>query len=327
MDLSSHVAELSFQYSAQRYGVGYNLIDVECNIEKNGSAIVKRTVEVRAHSQLSDLDTFLLIPRDSSSANESWAVGFSSIKSLTDGRIVTPGKVEEEFGRLSVTFNIAPPLFDGDSVTYEMAEELPVNFYAIGYTQDALDNRQTKDDYFGWTINRPTKKLSLRVTFPTGDEPQLYNGEVRFASASGFSARRFQYEEQKRLRPVLESWDSDRHVLKLEVDYPMTGLVYILRWTPEPVKKIKTPPIIKESTTSDTELALLRKIRQIFATRYNESELRSLCFDLGMDYTTLPGKGREDKVIELITYFNRRKQIRELIRLGKQQRPDIAWPE
>lgn len=327
MDLSSYVAELSFQYSARRYGVGYNLIDVECNIEKNGSAIVKRTVEVRSHSQLSDLDTFLLIPRDSSSSNESWTVGFSSIKSLTDGRIVTPGEVEEEFGRLSVTFNIAPPLFDEDSVTYEMVEELPKNFYAIGYTQEALENRQTRDDFFGWTINRPTKKLSLRISYPTGDEPQLYNGEVRFASASGFSAKRFQYEEQKRLRPVLESWDGDRHVLKLEVDYPMTGLVYILRWTPEPVKKLNIPPIIKESASSDAELTLLRELRQIFTTRYDESDLRSLCFDLGMDYTALPGRGRADKVIELITYFKRREQIPELIRLGKLQRPDIAWPE
>ncbi len=327
MDLSSFVAELSYQYSAQRYGVGYNLIDVECNIEKNGSAIVKRTVGVRSHSQLSDLDTFLLISQDSSPPNESWNVGFSSIRSLTDERIITLGEVEEEFGRSSVTFNIAPPLSDGESVTYEMIENLPVNFYAIGYTQEALDNRQTKDDHFGWTINRPTKKISFRVSFPVGDEPQLFNGEVRFASASGFSAKRFQYEEQKRLRPVSESWDGDRHVLRLEIDYPMTGLVYILRWTPEPAKKLKTPSIIKESVISDAELTLLRELRQIFATRYNESELRSLCFDLGMDYEYLPGKGQSDKVIELITYFNRREQISELIRFGKLQRQDIIWPE
>ena len=327
MDLSNYVAELSFQYSARRYGAGYNLIDVECNIEKNGSAIVKRTVEVCAHSQLSDLDTFLLIPRVSSVSNEAWTVGFSSIKSLTDGRIITLGEVEEEFGRSSVMFNIAPPLFDGACVTYKMVEDLPINFYAVGYTQEALENRQTKDDFFGWTINRPTQKLSLRVSFPTGDEPQLYNGEVRYASASGFSAKRFQYEEQKRLRPVLESWDGDRHVLKLEVDYPMTGLVYILRWTPEPAKKLKTASFIKESALSDSELRLLRDLRQIFTTRYNEGELRSLCFDLGMDYGSLPGKGQSDKVIELITYFNRRKQLSELIRLAKIQRQDIAWPE
>jgi hypothetical protein len=70
---------------------------------------------------------------------------------------------------------------------------------------------------------------------------------------------------------------------------------------------------------------LLSNLRQVLNERFNESELRDLCFDLGVDYESLSGEGKADRARELIGYLQRRKRIPELIVKGEKQRPDIVW--
>jgi Effector-associated domain 7 len=43
--------------------------------------------------------------------------------------------------------------------------------------------------------------------------------------------------------------------------------------------------------------------------RFNDSELRTLCFNLGVDYDVLQGSGKSDKARELIIYLDRRNGI------------------
>jgi hypothetical protein len=71
----------------------------------------------------------------------------------------------------------------------------------------------------------------------------------------------------------------------------------------------------------------LTRLRQTLATRLDDSELRTLCFDLGIDYADLPGEGRADKARELIAYLDRRDRIPDLLSVGHQLRPDILWPQ
>jgi hypothetical protein len=82
-----------------------------------------------------------------------------------------------------------------------------------------------------------------------------------------------------------------------------------------------------ETAKQEWELEFLVDLRQIFTNRFSEGELRALCFDLGVDYNNLPGQGRSDKVIELISFLERRRRIPELVNVLKQLRPDISWPE
>jgi hypothetical protein len=69
----------------------------------------------------------------------------------------------------------------------------------------------------------------------------------------------------------------------------------------------------------------LAKLRRILVAFFNDSELRDLCFDLGIDYGSLPGGASSDKARELIAYCERHRLIPELVRIGKQQRPDVSW--
>lgn len=63
----------------------------------------------------------------------------------------------------------------------------------------------------------------------------------------------------------------------------------------------------------------------ILSTRFDEQELRTLCFCLGLDYDDLPATGKMHKARELITFLQRRDDISSLISAGQLLRPDIDW--
>ena len=64
-------------------------------------------------------------------------------------------------------------------------------------------------------------------------------------------------------------------------------------------------------------------LRQVLATRFSETELRDLCFDLGVDYESLPGESKADRARELVAYFARRHRLTRLIRAIHEARSDI----
>jgi len=69
------------------------------------------------------------------------------------------------------------------------------------------------------------------------------------------------------------------------------------------------------------------ELRQILTTRLSESELCDFCFDLDVDYDSLPGEGKANKARELIAHLDHRNRIPELIETGRRLRGDIPWPE
>ncbi len=72
-----------------------------------------------------------------------------------------------------------------------------------------------------------------------------------------------------------------------------------------------------------TEQDHLTRLRQILLDRFNEEELRTLCFDMALDYDMLPGRGKEGKARELLAYLERRNRLPELVELMLRARPDI----
>ena len=68
------------------------------------------------------------------------------------------------------------------------------------------------------------------------------------------------------------------------------------------------------------------KFFKVLADRFDDDELRTLCFALGIDYDSLRGDGKSGKARELIAYLERRNQIPQIVIIGKQLRPDISWP-
>jgi hypothetical protein len=77
----------------------------------------------------------------------------------------------------------------------------------------------------------------------------------------------------------------------------------------------------------EVQKSLLVGLREMLVDRFDDTELRTLCFDLEVDYDGLSGEGKADKARELIAYLARRERLAELIERGRQARPDIPWEE
>jgi len=67
------------------------------------------------------------------------------------------------------------------------------------------------------------------------------------------------------------------------------------------------------------------KLTQMLTTRFNREELRTLCFNLGIDYDDLPAEGRVNKARELVKYLDRHNRILELVETVRQLRLNISW--
>jgi len=66
-------------------------------------------------------------------------------------------------------------------------------------------------------------------------------------------------------------------------------------------------------------------LRQNLTTYFNASELRTLCFDLNVDYDSLQGEGKGDKARELVAYMERHGRISELVEACKRLYPKVTW--
>lgn len=66
-------------------------------------------------------------------------------------------------------------------------------------------------------------------------------------------------------------------------------------------------------------------LRQFLVQYFDDDELRSLAFDLQVDYESLRGEGKAGKARELIAYLDRHGRLDELADIGPELRPDVPW--
>jgi hypothetical protein len=71
----------------------------------------------------------------------------------------------------------------------------------------------------------------------------------------------------------------------------------------------------------------LTKLRQNLVVYFSESELRTLCFDIGVDYDDLIGRGKSDAAREIIAYLERRGCLAELVKRCSELRPNVSWSD
>ncbi|MCP4361659.1 MAG: hypothetical protein GY796_26915 [Chloroflexi bacterium] len=73
-----------------------------------------------------------------------------------------------------------------------------------------------------------------------------------------------------------------------------------------------------------TETAVSKgKLHQVLVENFSEQELRELCFNFDLRYEELSGTSIREKALELLTYFDRRGRIDELIAACVNLRPHV----
>ena len=75
------------------------------------------------------------------------------------------------------------------------------------------------------------------------------------------------------------------------------------------------------------EPSQMSKTRELIAEYFSLDELKSLCFDIGINDESLEGNGLDGKTRELVKYCFRHNKIRELMAVCQAQRPHAPWEE
>jgi hypothetical protein len=80
-----------------------------------------------------------------------------------------------------------------------------------------------------------------------------------------------------------------------------------------------------KAKVAPTPASLLARLHQNIAAYFGDEELRSLCFDLGVDYADLPAGNKDGMARELVAHMERRGRIPELVDVCRKLRPNVEW--
>ncbi|MEM7114175.1 MAG: AAA-like domain-containing protein [Chloroflexota bacterium] len=69
----------------------------------------------------------------------------------------------------------------------------------------------------------------------------------------------------------------------------------------------------------------LTQLHQKLLAHFGEEELRTLCFDLGVDYADLPAQGRQYKARELVATMAQQGRLGDLTAVCQQHRSNVIW--
>lgn len=79
---------------------------------------------------------------------------------------------------------------------------------------------------------------------------------------------------------------------------------------------------IESQINALTQLILAHLLAQIEA-HFNDEELRTLCFELEIEYEDLPATTRTGRARELISYCQRENQVDRLVLAMRRERPNL----
>ena len=69
----------------------------------------------------------------------------------------------------------------------------------------------------------------------------------------------------------------------------------------------------------------LAQLLENLVLHFDLEELRTLCFDLGVDFDSLRGEGKEGKARELVALFDRSDHLPDLVAICARRRPKVDW--
>ncbi len=80
-----------------------------------------------------------------------------------------------------------------------------------------------------------------------------------------------------------------------------------------------------DNSINDSRGVQLKGLLSKLSMNFSLEELKTICFNLGVDPESIPGTTKDSTAREMLLYFRRRDQIDILIEECRQQRPHISW--
>lgn len=82
-----------------------------------------------------------------------------------------------------------------------------------------------------------------------------------------------------------------------------------------------------QAGSTPARIEALARLRQQLVDSFSEEELKTVSFDLGIDYENLPAQGKAGKARELVAQCERTGRIPELVARCRKLRPNVSWEE
>lgn len=223
--------ELVYSNQLERFGYGYQSFKLSCDIAKDGSASILRDIELHASSQVESVDSFLRIPEDDPSGTA--RIITEGVARSKDDHILNLRVVKQEKQTIHVEIDIQPPLASGDILPFEMTGwNIPKGVFGYDLTKAELSKKESDSDYIAWHVIRPTRELTLEAILPDNRRPKKMYTRVFYATAAADPSEKRIGIEEDMLPGIRILSENGRMVLRLTVNYPLSGLVYALGWSP-----------------------------------------------------------------------------------------------
>jgi len=107
-----------------------------------------------------------------------------------------------------------------------------------------------------------------------------------------------------------------------ECDHGATLLLQFIRargWTP--------PWLPTQAHHIDIGNTLLLPLYELFYDRFTDDEMKDLAFRINAPSDAMTGDTHSARARSLVEYVNRHKLVDEILKAGREERPELSWPE
>jgi hypothetical protein len=212
------------------FGFVYYDHRVECHLSRDGAFDILTTLKMAAKIDgVESIEHMVSAPH----APENWDDVIDLTATDKDDQSVrlTYQVLDRSAKTLYWLFRALPELPKGHRIEYSYSERLPADSFAMDKSK--MQSRNLEWEYFAVRISYPTERLQFTVDLPAGFVPEHRAYDIWFGTRN--KVRHVQ--EHVRVTES-EFWHtarnskSDQLQLRLNVDSPIQGLYYVIKWIP-----------------------------------------------------------------------------------------------
>jgi len=219
------------QVISRLHGLEYARLELYGKLDTDGSMVFTRTMEAVAHDEgINAIDHYMHTPEALTRLGPTAPdIPVPTVEIIQGKHTATATIHRQSKDHLRFIVNFTPQLRVDNPVVYVTKEHYSKQTFAIFCDQLREVPTNVRDrEYFAWDITHPTKSFKLEIEFPPNLHPKTFEPEV-WRGASRVVKDNETMAIWESLKPVPRG---DSTSLVLEVDYPLLGLTYVIKWKP-----------------------------------------------------------------------------------------------
>ena len=215
-----------FVFNYHCYGLYKELENVRYVLKDNGSMYVENKTTIVPTTE----NLYSIEERCRSSQFNSRDVNFSINTSGASRTKISSSLIVNGISEKIWKIKFVPSVEKNSPFTIILKEELPNNSFSM--TKESLPVH-LKYEYVSHQIRYPTKLLNMELVFPERLLPTDYEPDVWFGDGGLSNSNELARILNKNDTTAIfedESTDNNRTLLRLKIEFPILGLMYVIHW-------------------------------------------------------------------------------------------------